>query len=115
MIEVYTIPEFERSLERLSKKYRSLKAEYLEFIEKIESDGVQGVSLGNGIFKARFAVKSKGKGKSGGLRVISYNDIIVAYNGEVVILVDIYDKNEFSTVDKKMLKRRIADFIKDLK
>ena len=114
MIKVYTIPEFDRSLVRLSKKYKSLKAEYLEFIEKVENDGVQGTPLGNGIFKARFAVKSKGKGKSGGLRIISYNDVIIALDGEVVLLIDIYDKNEFSTVDKKILQKRIADFISKL-
>lgn len=114
MIKVYTIPEFDRSLVRLSKKYRSLKAEYLEFVDKVEKDGVQGVSLGNGIFKARFAVKSKGKGKSGGLRIISYNDVIIAFDGEIVLLVDIYDKNEFSAVDKKLLQKRIADFISNL-
>ena len=114
MIKVYTIPEFDRSLVRLSKKYRSLKAEYLEFIEKVENEGVQGVALGSGIFKARFAVRSKGKGKSGGLRIISYNDVIIALNGEVVLLVDIYDKNEFSTVDKKLLQKRIADYISKL-
>lgn len=114
MIKVYTIPEFDRSLVRLSKKYKSLKTEYLEFVEKVETDGVQGVSLGNGIFKARFAVKSKGKGKSGGLRIISYNDVIVFFESDVVLLVDIYDKNEFSTIDKKILKKRIAEFIAKL-
>ena len=114
MIKVYTIPEFDRSLVRLSKKYRSLKTEYLEFIEKIENEGVQGTALGNGIFKARFAVKSKGKGKSGGLRIISYRDVIIALEEKVVLLIDIYDKNEFSTVDKKVLQKRIADFISKL-
>ena len=72
------------------------------------------MSLGNGIFKARFAVKSKGKGKSGGLRIISYSDVIVFFEGEVVLLVDIYDKNEFSTVDKNILKKRITEFISKL-
>ncbi len=114
MIKVYTIPEFDRSLVRLSKKYKSLKTEYLEFVEKVETDGVQGVSLGNGIFKARFAVKSKGKGKSGGLRIISYNYVIVFFESDVVLLVDIYDKNEFSTIDKKILKKKISDFISKL-
>lgn len=114
MIKVYTLPEFDRSLVRLSKKHRSLKAEYIDFLEKVENDGVQGVPLGSGIFKARLAVKSKGKGKSGGLRVISYNDVIISLDGDVVLLIDIYDKNEFSTVDKKILQKRIADWISKL-
>jgi len=114
MINVYTIPEFDRSLVRLSKKYRSLKTEYLEFIEKVENEGVQGTPLGNGIFKARLAVKSKGKGKSGGLRIISFNDVIIALEEKMVLLIDIYDKNEVSTVDKKILLKRIANFISKL-
>lgn len=114
MIKVYTLPEFDKSLIRLSKKHRSLKADYIDFLEKVETNGVQGVPLGGGIYKARLAVKSKGKGKSGGLRVISYNDVIVALDGEVVLLVDIYDKSEFSTVDKKILSKKINDYISKL-
>ena len=35
-----------------------------------------GKDLGNGVRKIRMAVKSKGKGKSGGMRVITFNVII---------------------------------------
>ena len=71
MIKVFTIPEFEKSLKRLSKKYPSLKDEFIEFLDKTEGDGVQGVTLGNGFYKARLMVKSKGKGKRGGLRIFT--------------------------------------------
>lgn len=39
-----------------------------------------GADLGNGIFKIRLAVKSKGKGKSGGYRVITYHQIVNQIN-----------------------------------
>jgi mRNA-degrading endonuclease RelE of RelBE toxin-antitoxin system len=72
MIHIVTIPEFDKSLKKLSRKYHSLKEEYLGFIEETEKNGIQGRSLGNGFYKLRLSVKSKGKGKSGGLRIISH-------------------------------------------
>ena len=47
--------------------------------------------------KVRMAIASKGKGKSGGARVITYN----LYQEEDVIVIDlltIYDKNEISNI-----------------
>jgi len=63
MIQVIALPEFEKSLKRLSKKYQSLKNEYLAFIESSEIEGPQGVHLGHNAFKARLAVKTNEKVK----------------------------------------------------
>ncbi len=73
MIKVFTIPEFDKSLKILSRKFPSLKDEYLNFVEKTETENVQGLSLGNGFYKARLSVKSKGKGKSGLRLTGAYN------------------------------------------
>lgn len=81
----------------------SLKQEFGQFLDLSESAGPQGVDLGNGLFKARIAVKSKGKGKSGGLRIISYHEIILAKQEDTVFLVAIYDKSELSTVEIKQM------------
>jgi hypothetical protein len=59
--------------------------------------------LGNDTYKIRIAIKSKGKGKSGGGRVITY----VVKDNEEVYLLTIYDKSEFENVDDKMLKNII--------
>lgn len=103
MIHVIALPEFAKNLKRLSKKYVSLKQEFGQFLDLTESVGPQGVDLGNGLFKARIAVKSKGKGKSGGLRIISYHEIILAKQDDTVYLVAIYDKSELSTVEIKQM------------
>lgn len=72
-----------------------------------------GTPLGNNTYKIRLAPKSKNKGKSGGLRVISHleTEIIgfTEYNGEntTVILISIYDKSTTSSISDKELK----DFI----
>ena len=103
MTQVIALPEFERNLKKLNKKYVSLKQEFSHFVELTESLGPQGDDLGNGLFKARMAVKSKGKGKSGGLRVISYHEIILTKQDDTVYLVAIYDKSVLSTVEIKQM------------
>lgn len=54
------------------------------------------------------AIASKGRGKSGGARAITYT-VIVAENAGIVYLMDIYDKSEHSTVDVDIIRQRIAD------
>jgi mRNA-degrading endonuclease RelE of RelBE toxin-antitoxin system len=49
------------------------------------------------------AIKSKGKGKSGGSRVITY---VVSENEEVYLLT-IFDKSEFDTIDDKSIEQII--------
>jgi hypothetical protein len=63
------------------------------------------VSLGNNTYKIRISIKSKGSGKSGGARVITY---IVTENKEVYLLT-IYDKGEFDTIDDSILRKIIRD------
>jgi len=62
-------PEFEKSLKRLNKKYPSLKADYLAFLSELEKNPTMGDEIFPNCRKARIAIKSKGKGKSGGGRV----------------------------------------------
>jgi hypothetical protein len=63
--------------------------------------------LGNNAYKIRIAIRSKGKGKSGGARIITY---LVTENKEVYLLT-IYDKSELSSIDDKTL-RQIIDNLK---
>jgi len=102
MIRVIALPEFEKDLKRLNKKYQSLKNEYLSFIERSENEGPQGILIGLNTYKARIAVKSKGKGKSGGLRVISYH-VILTFEMDKIYLVAIYDKSEMSSIEMKRI------------
>jgi mRNA-degrading endonuclease RelE of RelBE toxin-antitoxin system len=97
--KVLPIPPFDRQLKRLSKKYPSLKEEYFELIENLEQNPVQGTNLGNNCFKIRIAIASKGKGKSGGARVIT-NFVI---NDGTVYLLSIYDKSEKENLTDKEL------------
>jgi mRNA-degrading endonuclease RelE of RelBE toxin-antitoxin system len=95
--------KFKKEAKRLSKKYPSLKEELVELNETLSSKPETGTPLGNDIYKIRVAIKSKGKGKSSGARVITY---VVKDNKEVYLLT-IYDKSDFENVDDKTLKNII--------
>jgi len=62
-----------------------------------------GKDLGNGVRKIIMAVKSKGKGKSGGMRVITFNVIIDRTNTEITLL-SMYDKSEKESISDKEIK-----------
>ncbi len=101
--EVHTTPTFERSAKALAKKHRSLAKDLENLISILEENPFQGDELTPGVRKIRMAISSKGRGKSGGARVISYTITITANEGDVYLL-DIYDKADFSTVDVEVLK-----------
>ena len=88
--KVETIPPFDKQLKRLSKKYPSLKKEFETLIDTLEQNPIQGTSLGNRCYKIRLSIASKGKGKSGGSRVITN----VMIEDSTVYLIAIYDKSE---------------------
>lgn len=58
---VKTIPKFDRELKRLSKKFTSLKSEYLRLINSLKDQPEQGTPLGDNCYKLRFSIASKGK------------------------------------------------------
>jgi hypothetical protein len=93
---------FKKSFKRLSKKFWSLTSELETLVESLESMPKQGVDLGNGLYKIRLASASKGTGKSGGFRVITYY-LEQTEQGETVYLLIIYDKSQESSIHKNSL------------
>jgi mRNA-degrading endonuclease RelE of RelBE toxin-antitoxin system len=88
--EVKTISVFEKQAKRLIKKFPSLKNELLELVQELKKSPQQGTAIGKNCFKLRIAIASKGKGKSGGARVIT-NFVVTE---STVYLLSIYDKSE---------------------
>lgn len=91
---VYTLRPFDKQLKRLVKKYPSLKKEYIDLIDSLENNPEQGTAIGNKCYKIRLAIASKGKGKSGGARVIA--NLVI--EDDAVYLLTIYDKSEKSNL-----------------
>ena len=96
---------FEKELKRLVKKFPSLKSEYSTLIDTILQNPESGTSIGNNCFKLRVAIASKGKGKRGGARVITYLFIQKA----TIYLLTIYDKSEKVDVKDSELDEMIQD------
>lgn len=98
---------------RLSKKYHSLAEDLRKFQESLLENPLQGIELASGIRKIRLAIKSKGKGKSGGARVITFNLLTAEQDGQIVLLL-LYDKEDASSVKLNVIKQIIKslDFAK---
>ena len=92
-------------MKRLSKKFPSLKAEYSTLIEELEENPEKGIPICNNCFKIRLAIASKGRGKSGGARVITHFYI----ENETVFLLAIYDKSEQADISDKELKELLLE------
>ena len=97
--KIFSIPLFDRQAKRLIKKYPSLKSEINSLAQDLILNPTQGVSLKNNFYKIRLAIKSKGKGKSSGARIITYVKIIRSE----VYLTAIYDKSEKGTISDQEL------------
>ncbi len=106
------LPEFEKRAKALSKKYKSFEDDYDSFLDELEANPFGGVSLGQSMYKHRMAITSKGKGKSGGARVITYNLQQKSEDEVVITLMTIYDKNEMDNVSDAYLKSLVAEVTK---
>ena len=98
------LDEFERGAKALRKRYPSFESDYDTFLNELGKNPYGGESLGHHIYKNRMAIASKGKGKSGGARVITYN--LQQLNDEEVLitLMSIYDKSDIENVSDAYLR-----------
>jgi len=100
--EIVTTNNFQKEAKRYLKKYKSLKAELEDLNTQLIDNPKLGVPIGNNSFKIRLKVKSKGKGKSGGFRIITYLDVNLVFDIYLnkVYLLSIYDKSETETISE---------------
>lgn len=101
-------PHFERELKRLYKRYKSIKKDILLLQDSLMSNPTQGDNLGNNLRKVRMAIASKGKGKRGGARVITFTAVIALEESEIILLT-IYDKSERELISDAELKEIIEE------
>lgn len=91
--EVIALRPFQRDLKRLLKKFPSLKKDLATLGAELEHSRFAGKPLGQNCYKVRMAITSKGRGKSGGGRVITH----------VHVSGNTYDKSEKDTLSDKEL------------
>ena len=101
--KIKAVPNFVKNLKQLGKKYNSIKQDYANLLEELKINPYSGVDLGNGLRKVRMAIKSKGRGKSHGARIITYI-ILVSKDESEINLLTIYDKAERENISKEEIE-----------
>ena len=108
-MKIIASAQFDKDFKRLAKKYASLPNDLKELQDQLLENPILGISLGNNCYKIRLSIKSKGKGKSGGARVITFIQMIE----EEIVLITMYDKSETENVDDKFLKAIVDRFLEE--
>ena len=79
-----------------------MRQDFAGLLESLRREPQQGVDLGRGLHKVRMAISSKGKGKSGGARVITLT-VLISETDTNIVLLTIYDKSECENLTDKEL------------
>ena len=87
-MKVRTSEEFRIAYKRLKKRHKSLQHDFERLLVSLLENPIQGVEIEENVRKIRLAITSKGRGKSGGARVI----IRVRLIADELQLLYIYDK-----------------------
>jgi len=97
---------FKKEAKSLIKKYASLKNELAALFEELQENPTLGTPLGNDIYKIRLAITSKGKGKRGGARVMTF----VKVSDTTVLLFSIYSKGAKDNISDKEIEELIKKY-----
>ena len=76
----------------------------MELASELEADPNKGIGIGHCFWKIRLSIASKGGGRSGGSKVITY----VRVTSSRVYLLSIYDKSEKDTLTDEELNGLLA-------
>ena len=113
--KIILIDNFRRRAKPLLKKYASLVSELEKLGNELLENPRTGTIIGENLYKIRLSVKSKGKGKSGGMRLITYVveiELIVEETREqdfTIFLLTIYDKSERNNISDKEIEELLKD------
>jgi len=102
-VTIETSKSFDKEVKRFSKHYASFLSDLKKLSAAIRANPQLGTDLGGGIRKIRMQISSKGKGKSGGARVISVS-VYAAVDAATVNLLYIYDKAERESISRKEIE-----------
>lgn len=100
---IEVIENFKKEAKKFIKKYASLKNEIANLAASLKDNSIQGVALGNDVYKLRIAIASKNQRKSRGARIITN----VKVKNETVYLLSIYNKGEKETISYKEIQELI--------
>lgn len=112
-VRINFLPEFIRLAKPLRKRYASFEHDFFLLLEELQSNPFLGTQIGEGVRKVRLAISSKGKGKSGGARVLTYSLNKESDSDITVTLMSIYDKSKISNVSDDYISS-LVDELKEV-
>jgi len=101
--EIIVTLTFEKEIKQLRKKYKKIKDDYLNLIQKLKNRPTSGIPLGKNCYKIRVANSSIPTGKSRGFRIIT----LVKIEGKRVFLLSIYSKSDKENISDDELQQFI--------
>ena len=100
---------FLKESKQLSKKFKLLKSDLKQAVDEIKTNNDIGVYLGFNLFKKRVKNSSIPTGKSGGFRVIIYQQI-----ENKIVLISIYSKTEKENLSDEELSEIIKIYMQKI-
>lgn len=102
--EIIVKPTFQREAKKMAKHYASFKEDFESLIDELEQNPQLGTDLGHGLRKVRMRIAAKGKGKSGGARVVTFT-LVVSQQDAILNLLYIYDKADRESISDKEIEQ----------
>lgn len=106
--KIITTAYADKAIKKLSKRYHSFSNDIKAFREELLNNPIQGDEIAPHVRKIRMAITSKGRGKSGGARVITFNALVSEQDGKIYLLL-IYDKADTPNVKMNVIKEIIEE------
>lgn len=107
-LEIVRSDYFTAELKRLAKRYRGFADDYENFLNELKKNPLQGTEIAPNVRKIRMVIKAKGRGKSGGARVITFNALVSENKGTIALLL-IYDKSDASNIKMNVVMEIIRN------
>jgi mRNA-degrading endonuclease RelE of RelBE toxin-antitoxin system len=105
--KVITLPEFEKAVKQLKRKYPAVTSEVRKLVIQLESDerlGDKIPDVGYDVYKVRLSNPSASRGKSGGFRAIYYVQV-----EDKLFLLTIYSKTEQANISPEKIRQIIEE------
>jgi mRNA-degrading endonuclease RelE of RelBE toxin-antitoxin system len=107
-IEIKLTIEFQRKIRVLAKKYRRIRLDLQDVLQKLQAGDFVGDRLqdvGSTVLKARVKNSDAQRGKSGGYRLIYW-----LQSPSRVVLLDIYSKSEQDNIEVAEIQRILINY-----
>ena len=91
----------------MAKRHCSLKSDFTSLLASLSDNPAQGIELFAGVRKIRMAISSKGRGKSGGARII----FTCCIRKDTLHLLFIYDKQDMDNVEDDFIRDILAQLL----